>query len=170
MQEKFNFCPNCGKENLHWEQEKKWSCSSCNFVLYHNTAGAVAVIVKFGNEILLTKRNQEPQKGKLDLPGGFIDPKETAETACEREIWEELNWKIDNNNLKYLASLPNTYLYKDILYNTIDLFFVYEVSEKPKFILEENEIASVEWHSLNHLNLEDLAFDSQKRFFQDANF
>ena len=50
-----NFCPKCGHETLIWDQEKKWSCSQCNFVLYHNVAGAVAVLITFKDEILFTK-------------------------------------------------------------------------------------------------------------------
>ena len=165
MEENLKYCPNCGKETLQWEQEKKWFCTSCKFTLYHNVAGAVAILIQHGNEILFTKRNQEPQKGKLDLPGGFVDPKEAAEKTCQREIWEELNWEIDQKNLKYLGSLPNTYLYKNILYKTIDLFYGYEVFEKPEFNLEKNEIASTRWIQINELNIEDLAFDSQKKFF-----
>ncbi|WP_332021672.1 NUDIX domain-containing protein, partial [Kaistella sp.] len=73
------FCPKCGNESLNWDGEKKWNCKVCDYVLFHNVAGAVAVVIKFGDEILLTRRNQEPKKGKLDLAGGFVDPKENAE-------------------------------------------------------------------------------------------
>ena len=72
------------------------------------------MVIKFGDEILLTRRNQEPKKGKLDLAGGFVDPKETAEETCARELFEEMKIKIDISKLKYLASLPNIYEYKNI--------------------------------------------------------
>ena len=113
-----NFCPKCGHETLIWDQEKKWSCSQCNFVLYHNVAGAVAVLITIKDEILFTRRNQDPKKGKLDLAGGFVDPKESAEETCVRELFEEMKIKMDLSKLKYLAALPNTYEYKNILYNT----------------------------------------------------
>lgn len=161
------FCPSCGKASLSWDGEKKWSCNSCDFTLYHNVATAVAVLVKHKDEILFTIRNREPAKGKLDLPGGFTDPKETAEHTCTRELWEELAWEILPDKLKYLCSLPNTYVYKEVLYNTLDLFYIYEIDEKPAFTLEESEIQSVEWRKLQALEMEDLAFDSQKRFFAE---
>ena len=160
------YCPKCGNETLNWDGEKKWSCSKCDYVLFHNVAGAVAVIIKHQDEILFTKRNQEPKKGKLDLAGGFVDPKESAEETCIRELFEEMKIKVDLSQLKYLASLPNTYEYKNILYNTIDLFYEYELSEKVGFELELSEISETIWIKKDQINLEDIAFDSQKLFFE----
>lgn len=160
------YCPKCGNETLNWDGEKKWSCNNCDYVLFHNIAGAVAVIIKHQDEILFTRRNQEPKKGKLDLAGGFVDPKESAEETCVRELFEEMKIKVDLSQLKYLASLPNTYEYKNILYNTIDLFYEYELSEKVGFELELSEISETIWIKKDQINLEDIAFDSQKLFFE----
>lgn len=161
------YCPNCGKETLHWDGEKKWSCPNCSFTLYNNVAGAVAVVIRYQNEIYLTRRNQEPKKGKLDLAGGFVDPRESAEETCKRELFEELEINIDIGNLKYLTSLPNIYQYKEIDYNTIDLFFEYHVPEKFEANLALSEISETQWISLNEINPDDIAFDSQKRFFKE---
>ncbi|ALR32353.1 MULTISPECIES: NUDIX domain-containing protein [Chryseobacterium] len=160
------YCPSCGKESLNWDGEKKWSCPNCNFTLYNNVAGAVAVVIRHNDEIYLTRRNRDPKKGKLDLAGGFVDPKESAEETCKRELFEELQLDIDISNLKYLTSLPNVYQYKEIDYNTIDLFYEYNVSEKFEVNLELSEISEAAWIPLKELNLDDLAFDSQKRFFE----
>lgn len=161
------YCPNCGNETLLWDQEKKWSCPECNFTLYNNVAGAVAVVIRYKDEIYLTRRNQEPKKGKLDLAGGFVDPKESAENTCKRELFEELKLQIDTHNLKYLTSLPNVYQYKEIDYNTIDLFYEYEVSSKFEVNLELSEISEAVWIPLKDLKLDEIAFDSQKSFFED---
>ena len=158
------FCPKCGNESLSWDGEKKWNCKDCDYVLFHNVAGAVAVVIKCGDEILLTRRNQEPKKGKLDLAGGFVDPKESAEETCARELFEEMKIKIDISKLKYLASLPNIYEYKNIIYNTLDLFYEYELPEKLEMNLEISEISEIIWLTKEEINLEDIAFDSQKRF------
>ncbi|SEW45415.1 NUDIX domain-containing protein [Chryseobacterium wanjuense] len=160
------YCPSCGKETLHWDGEKKWSCPECNFTLYNNVAGAVAVVIRYQDEIYLTRRNRDPKKGKLDLAGGFVDPKESAEETCKRELFEELQLGVDISNLKYLTSLPNVYQYKEIDYNTIDLFYEYHVSEKFEVNLELSEISEAVWIPLKELDLEDIAFDSQKNFFE----
>ncbi|MDV7696391.1 NUDIX domain-containing protein [Chryseobacterium soli] len=160
------YCPSCGKESLEWDGEKKWSCPNCDFRLYNNVAGAVAVVIRCGDEVYLTRRNQEPKKGKLDLAGGFVDPKESAEEACKRELFEELQLRIDISNLKYITSLPNIYHYKEIDYNTIDLFYEYTVSEKFDVNIELSEISETQWIPLKEVNPDDIAFDSQKRFFE----
>lgn len=160
------FCPDCGNKTLNWDGEKKWSCKNCSFTLYNNVAGAVAVVIRCRDEIYLTRRNQEPKKGKLDLAGGFVDPIESAETTCKRELFEELQLEIDIQNLKYITSLPNIYQYKEIDYNTIDLFYEYRVSEKFEASLELSEISETHWIKISEINLNDIAFDSQKKFFE----
>ena len=160
------FCPKCGNESLIWDGEKKWSCKNCDYVLFHNVAGAVAVVIKYGDEILLTRRNQEPKKGKLDLAGGFVDPKETAEETCARELFEEMKIKIDISKLKYLASLPNIYEYKNIIYNTLDLFYEYESEEKFEVKLEISEISETVWLKIKDINPAEIAFDSQRFFLE----
>lgn len=161
------YCPNCGKESLNWDGEKKWSCPNCDFRLYNNVAGAVAVVIRYNNEIYLTRRNRDPKKGKLDLAGGFVDPREGAEETCKRELFEELQLDVDISNLKYLTSLPNVYQYKEIDYNTIDLFYEYKVTEKFEVNLDISEISEAVWIPLKELDPEDLAFDSQKKFFKE---
>ena len=160
------FCPKCGENKLQWDGEKKWSCSNCDYVLFHNVAGAVAVLINCGDEILFTKRNQDPKKGKLDLAGGFVDPKESAEETCVRELFEEMKIKVDISKLRYLGSLPNTYEYKNIPYNTLDLFYEYEVSEKFQVQVEISEISETIWIHKGQIPFHDLAFVSQRIFLQ----
>lgn len=162
------YCMKCGNESLQFDGEKKFSCTKCDFVMFQNCAAAVAVIIRCGDEIFLTKRNQNPGLGKLDLAGGFTDPNESAEQTCARELKEELGIEIDPKNLTFIASLPNVYLYKEIYYNTLDLFFEYNVKEKLEVKkLELNEISETFWVKLSELNLDDIAFDSQKKFLKN---
>jgi NADH pyrophosphatase NudC (nudix superfamily) len=101
------------------------------------------------------------------MAGGFIDPKESAENTCKRELFEELKLIIDTSRLQYLASLPNVYQYKEIDYNTIDLFFEYNVEKKFAVDLELSEISDAVWIPLKDINLDDIAFDSQKKFLEN---
>lgn len=158
------YCPRCGKPELKFSGNK-FSCG-CGFALYQNTAAAVAVLLTCQDEILFTVRNQEPKIGKLDLPGGFCDPEETAEFTCKREILEELGLVLEEEKFCYLGSQPNIYPYKGIVYNTLDLFYLYELHEKPEATLELEEISDIRWISLKVLGFEELAFDSQKKFLK----
>ena len=125
----FNCCPACGSSDIVFEDDKKFNCRECAFTYFHNVAAAVGAILEYDGRIILIKRAKEPGKGKLDLPGGFVDPKESAEEALIREVKEELN--INLNGPKYLGSYPNIYKYEDVLYHTCDLFFYSKINTVP---------------------------------------
>jgi ADP-ribose pyrophosphatase YjhB (NUDIX family) len=67
-----------------------------------------------------------PAKGKLAVPGGFIDIGETAEDGLRREIREEVN--LAPGELRYLCTQVNDYVYRDINYPVLDLYFVGRVN------------------------------------------
>lgn len=166
MQNKlFNFCPNCGKQN-HTFQVNKFHCLECDYVYFHNTAGAVAVFIEVGEEVLFTKRNLNPQKGFYDLPGGFTDYDESSEQTVIREIQEELKLDVSNEKIEYLGSNPNEYEYKNVVYHTLDLFYKIKLNEKPTLELQQSEISTVAWRKLNELDLTTIAFESQRKFIE----
>ncbi len=155
----FRYCPRCGFESPDFLENRKIHCSSCGFLFYQNTAAAVAVLLECGEEYVIMKRARDPGKGMLDLPGGFVDPDESAEEACRREIKEELG--VDVYNLRYITSHGNTYPYKGITYKTCDLLFTGECRTR-EFVLQEHEIQGVVFMRKGELPLEDFAFESLK--------
>jgi 8-oxo-dGTP diphosphatase len=48
-----------------------------------------AVVLDRAGRLLLIRRKNAPFAGQYALPGGFVDPGETVETACRRELLEE---------------------------------------------------------------------------------
>lgn len=87
----YNFCPVCGKnlsEDIIDHKVRKY-CTSCGFVHYLNPRSSVGAVAVRDGKILLVKRGVEPGKGLWSPPSGFIDPGETAEQACLRELEEE---------------------------------------------------------------------------------
>jgi len=125
----FNYCPACGSGDIFFGDMKKVDCRNCSFTYYHNVAAGVAAILEYDRKIVLIERAKDPGKGKLDLPGGFVDPKESAEEAIKREIKEEL--RIDIREPKYLGSYPNIYKYEGVTYHTCDLFFYCKIEALP---------------------------------------
>jgi ribosomal protein L33 len=80
------YCPSCGKESLHWDGEKKWSCPECGFTLYNNVAGAVAVVIRCGDEIYLTRRNRDPKKENWILPEDLLIPKKVQKKPVKENF------------------------------------------------------------------------------------
>ena len=162
--EKFEYCPRCGSHNFAINGVRSRHCSKCGLTYYANaSASTAAIITNSKGEILLTTRAFEPAKGKLDLPGGFVDMNETAEEALIRELKEELN--IEVTNPIYLFSLPNEYNFSDITIHTLDMFFKVEVDDDAKFTTDD-DVASAQFYNLNDVNVEDIGLNSIKKAIQ----
>lgn len=159
----FKFCPKCGSRSLEFLEGKKFHCTECGLVYFHNVASAVGAMIFCGDELLLGVRAFDPSKGLLDFPGGFCDPGETLEEAIQREIIEELSFNC--TDWQYAFSVANEYLYKGVLYNTTDAFFRIDVDEKPNFKAKD-DVQAVEWRNWKELKLEELAFSSTRKAIQ----
>lgn len=160
----FKICPICGSKKINNINNRKWFCSDCGFDLYNNVASAVGLIILMHDgRVLFERRAKEPRKGFLALPGGFVDPDESAETAAIRECKEEIG--VVPNSVKYVCSFPNTYEYKNIVYKTCDLFFTASISDE-NLTPQAGEVLSFEPHFVrNEKELADLplAFESSRK-------
>ena len=54
----------------------------------------VDAIISYRNGIVLIERSIEPFKGKLALPGGHVEEKESEEEAIMREVKEEIGLEV----------------------------------------------------------------------------
>ena len=159
-QNKIIYCPACGKIGLEWKSTKSMICRTCGFQMYINVAAAAAAIIPDGeNRILLTKRLWEPAAGTFDLPGGFIDPDETAEEGLKREVREELNLAITETN--YFQSFPNIYTYNGLNYATLDLVFICKVTGF-KNLHPGDDISDVIFKKPGDINLDEIGLASIK--------
>ena len=163
----FKYCPNCSSQNLTYQNNFKLHCSDCDFILYHNIAAAVAIIFTYEDKILFAERNVDPDKGKLDLPGGFIDPNETAEEAACREIKEELGITISSNDLLYITTAPNNYLYRNVPYRTMDIFYECKLSSDIISINATDEIKALLWIKRSAIDLNKIGFVSIRKVIGD---
>jgi ADP-ribose pyrophosphatase YjhB (NUDIX family) len=119
----------------------------------------VAVLVEKDNCLLLAERAYEPAKGKWDIPGGFIEPGESAENAAVREILEETGLHI--RLTKYLISIPD--IYGEANRPTINFCFIAQIecgTERP-----QSDVASLSWFPLDKLP-KDMAFDHQYKVLE----
>ncbi len=56
-------------------------------------------------EVLLVKRDLDPYKGQLSLPGGFLGPEETLEETAKKKLKEKLN--IEDIYIEQLYTFSN---------------------------------------------------------------
>jgi len=87
------YCSDCGKslELLVPENDDRprHVCHACGMIHYQNPNVVVGCIPEWHNQILLCRRDIEPQKGLWTLPAGYLENGETAEDGARRETLEE---------------------------------------------------------------------------------
>lgn len=126
--EKFKFCPVCGSRRWVEHNFKSKTCEDCGFVYYANPSSATAAFILNGrDELLVVRRAKEPSKDTLDLPGGFVDIGEDIEQGMRREIAEETGLVVED--IRYLFSTPNEYVYSDMLIHTLDADYLVRVGD-----------------------------------------
>jgi len=161
----FKFCPRCGSAHFATTGTRSFQCKDCTFQYYVNSSAAVAVLLfNEAGELLFTRRAIEPHFGKLDLPGGFIDPMETAEQAAIREIQEELGVQI--HSLQYFCSYPNEYIFSGFSVFTLDLAFLAK-TENLHLMTAMDDISSFEFYKPREINLDELPSISMKNIINE---
>ena len=88
MYEKNSCCSHCG---TRYPTTGSWpiSCHTCGNTNYLNPIPVVVLLVPVGNGLVVARRNIEPRKGTLVLPGGYLDLGETWQEGAQREMFEE---------------------------------------------------------------------------------
>ncbi|HAM71213.1 MAG TPA: DNA mismatch repair protein MutT [Verrucomicrobiales bacterium] len=152
----FAYCPRCGIPR--GTREAPFRCAGCGFLYYFNPAvAAAAFLLAPDGRGLFIRRAKEPARGKLALAGGFVDIGETAEGGLRREVREEVGLEVEN--LRFLCSSPNVYLYQGVTYPVLDLFFVATAGaiESARAL---DGVAGLEWIPPGEVDPGELAFPS----------
>lgn len=156
----FRFCPECGSARFVENNFKSKRCENCGFIYYFNTCSStIAIIINEKNELLVATRANEPAKGTLDLPGGFVDLNENGEEAVIREVKEETN--LDVVNVRYLFSTVNIYTYSGFEVHTLDLVYECKV-ENLNSIHANDDVAKLQFIKIKDLQAEQFGLHSVK--------
>lgn len=136
----FRYCPRCGEADPVIDSPRSIRCPACEFRYFVNSAATVCGFVFCGDQLILTQRAKDPQKGFYDFPGGFMEWGESAEQALHREIAEELGIQI--HSLAYVCSNANDYPYADVLYKLADFYFLCRTDDISN-LQPQDDVASV---------------------------
>jgi len=69
-------------------------CPRCRFRIYDYPRLCVGFAVLRRDAVLLLVRGQEPRRGSIDMPGGFVEAGEDLEAAARRELREETGLRV----------------------------------------------------------------------------
>lgn len=162
----FRFCPQCGSSRFEPSGVRSLKCHDCEFHFYVNAAAAVAAII-FNEEgrLLVTRRAIDPDKGSVDLPGGFVDPGESAEEALRRELREELG--ISVKEMHYLTSASNEYPFSGLTVFTTDMAFRV-VADSLEGLAAGDDISGFEWVDPGMMDPEEIPARSIRYFIKEV--
>ena len=154
------YCPACGAAAFRAVSAKQFKCSACGFVYFQNVAAAAGAVIEAAGQVLLVRRAKDPDRGRLDLPGGFVDPGESLEQALVRELREELDLSLTADRCgSYFCSSVNEYCYKGTAYHSLDMFFLIQLKEQPD-IVPDDDVGDFLWMAPGEIELDAISFPS----------
>ncbi len=105
----FRFCPACAARLENPDGEGGAVCPSCGRSWYQSSAPAVGAAIVQDGAALVTVRAREPEKGRLDIPGGFLTAGEHPIDGLRREVKEELGVVIEASEDDCISMAVHTY-------------------------------------------------------------
>jgi NAD+ diphosphatase len=97
------FCGRCAHPTEGKTDERAKICPRCGLINYPRLSPAIIVAVCKDNQLLLA-HNKRFRAGYYSVLAGFVEPGESLEDCVKREVFEEVNIKV--NNISYFGSQP----------------------------------------------------------------
>lgn len=159
---KYKYCPECGSElsDKKIEGRKRKYCGKCGWINYLNPVPATASLLREKDKVLLVRRGIEPCRGKLALPGGYIELGESPETAALRELKEETG--IEGEIEKLIGVYPQ----ESPHYGTV-LVVGYLIRRIGGKLSPGSDVTSAEF---THPEVDSIAFESQRLMLKEEGF
>lgn len=83
-------------------RDDRAACPACGFTAYANSAPTANALVEDGEgRVLLARRAIEPDKGKWDIIGGFLEEAEHPLDGVRREVREETGLEVEPGEFVY---------------------------------------------------------------------
>lgn len=90
-----SYCGNRFPESEPWPRH----CGNCHNISYLNPLPVVVVMLPMEGGLIVIRRNIEPRKGTLNLPGGYLDLGETWQQGACRELREETGIALSDQDI-----------------------------------------------------------------------
>lgn len=150
------FCGGCGAkadfiQALNHSLQK--NCNNCGLISYPRIDPVIiCLVIDSKNKRCLLGRKPTFPKGFYSALAGFLDPGESIEHACKREIFEESNILIDMKNIEIIGSQtwPMTNASAELLIGC--LAYINNANEQ-NIILTDEEQEDVKWFSLDEIRI-----------------
>ena len=97
------FCSACGQRTENADAGWKRVCPACRTSHFPRTDAVTIMLPVRGDQCLLGRQAAWPP-GRYSALAGFVEPGESLEEACAREVWEEAGLRV--TSARYHSSQP----------------------------------------------------------------
>ena len=164
----FRYCPACGTELDSPDPDGGGRCPNCERSWYRNSSPTVGAAIVHDGRALATVRGREPEKGRLDVPGGFLGPGEHPLDGLRREVKEELDVDVDATVEDCISMAIHRYGSEGDF--VLALGFRATVSGGPAMaeLTGSDDVAEVRWVSAQELEDLDFAWPHDRELLRKA--
>lgn len=159
----FRFCPADGTPLGDPRPSGGVTCPGCGRSWYRNSAPTVGAVILRDGRALVTVRAIEPEKGKVDVPGGFLEIGEHPVEGLMREVREELGVEVEVGERPVLLA-THTYGPEGVWVLAMG-FRARIVDGEPR---PADDVAEVRWISAGEVDGLDFAWEHDREFVRAA--
>ena len=124
--------------------------------MYKNPVPTVDIIIEKDDKIVLIRRKNEPFKGKLAIPGGFVNEGELIEDRAIIEAKEETSLDVELKEILGVYSIPD----RDPRGHLMTTVFIAKpISGRVK---GGDDATDAAWFKINDKILNEVSFDHKK--------
>jgi ADP-ribose pyrophosphatase YjhB (NUDIX family) len=160
----FDYCPSCAARLGQRDEEGGAKCPNCGRVWYRHSAPTAGAVIVKGDRALVSVRASDPEKGRIDVPGGFLQFGEHPVDGLKREVKEELGVEIDTGVDECLHMATHRYGEDGDFVLALG-FRVALVSGEPT---ATDDVAALKWVTKDELDRLDFAWPHDRELVRRA--